>query len=68
MTTQNLVPANNDRNANYRIYKGFAFLGGFETILQAKQYANSIEQENYHSVYTLKGENYTEQWSVFKKV
>jgi hypothetical protein len=47
----------------YRLYKGFAKIGEYDTILEAKKNAPSED-----GAYNLKGDNYRDSWQVVNGV
>jgi hypothetical protein len=53
------------RNEMYKLFIGFRKLGEFDSILEAKQFADN---SNYSGVFTLLGNNYSDKWYVFKKL
>ena len=52
------------RNEIYKLFIGFRKLGEFDSILEAKQFADS---SNFSGVFTLLGNNYSDKWYVSKK-
>jgi hypothetical protein len=53
---KNILP---DKNYPYQLYKGFACIGNFNSIREAKRLCSKVD-----GVYTLKGVNYTSKWQI----
>ncbi|QGY46377.1 DUF3873 domain-containing protein [Maribellus comscasis] len=53
------------RNEMYKLFIGFRKLGEFDSILEAKQFADN---SNFSGVFTLLGNNYSDKWFVSEKL
>ena len=53
------------RGKMYKLFIGFRKLGEFDSILEAKQFADN---SNFSGVFTLLGNNYSDKWYVSKKL
>lgn len=51
-------------NTKYTLFVGFKKLGEFNSISEAKKYA---DQSGFHGVFNLLGDNYRDSWYVFKQ-
>ena len=51
------------KNEKYKLFVGLKKLGEFDSILEAKQYANN---SRYTGTFNLLGKDYSDSWSLFK--